>query len=154
MSADGVALPSAAMAALDMPELLTEMFSYLPPHQLAIAATVSQRWSPLALDALWWEIPDLSALTHLLDPVLSAADPIAMSAWSLPRVKPANGRVGKRRSRASQASRPVRGSPLLDGGYALCFQILAHPGYLAVHGSHLPPSDKHRRTLFYRTCSE
>jgi hypothetical protein len=130
------------------------MLSYLPPHQLAIAATVSQRWSSLALDALWWEIPDLSALTQLLDPILSAADPIAVSAWSLPRVEQANGRVGKRRSRASQASRRVRGSLLLDGGYALCFQTVGHPRYLAVHGSHLPPSDKHRRPLFYQTCSE
>jgi hypothetical protein len=94
MSADGVTLPSAATVALGMLELLTEMLSYLHPHQLAVAATVSQRWSPLALDALWWEIPDLSALTQLLDPILSAADPIAVSAWSLPRVKPANGRVG------------------------------------------------------------
>jgi hypothetical protein len=52
-------------AALCVPELLSAIFPFLPPEDLAAAARVSHFWYIPAVDVLWREIDNLEAFNYL-----------------------------------------------------------------------------------------
>lgn len=58
-----------APRALDIPELLQHIVSFLERRDLACAAQVSQYWSELALSALWEHLPELMILVRVLHPL-------------------------------------------------------------------------------------
>ncbi|KAG8910825.1 hypothetical protein FRC01_006107, partial [Tulasnella sp. 417] len=65
------------------PELLLAVFSYAEQRELAAAARVCQKWSTLALDALWKDLDSVVPLVELVIPLIHAGDKQAKWSWSL-----------------------------------------------------------------------